>query len=141
MNWVMARIAALLTPYYEKDVPQGVRIMEAEDWAEALGGYPKWAIEKSARWWKSADNPDRRKRPLEGDIEARCNVEMESVRYARLMLSSPISKPVAPTARTSEPPMTNDRRVEVVKELDLVTTEHGQIIGLGAKKMNERAGG
>ncbi|HPC58659.1 MAG TPA: hypothetical protein PK689_06640 [Kiritimatiellia bacterium] len=28
--WVMARIAALLSPYYEKDVPQAVRVMEAE---------------------------------------------------------------------------------------------------------------
>lgn len=77
--WCMARVAALLNPYYDKDTPQSVRVMEAEDWREALARFPDWAIERAARWWKSADNPDRRKRPLEGDIAARCLVEMNGV--------------------------------------------------------------
>ena len=80
--WCLARIAALLSPYYEKDTPQGIRQMEAEDWLAALADYPRWAIERSARWWKSADNPDRRKRPIEGDIVARCKVELDGVRSA-----------------------------------------------------------
>lgn len=62
-EWIMARVAALLSPYYDKNIPHGVRKIEAEDWAYALEGLPQWAIENAVRWWKGADNPDRRKRP------------------------------------------------------------------------------
>jgi hypothetical protein len=78
-TWVMARIAALLEPYFDKGTPQGVREIEAEDWAEALCRYPQWALQRAVRWWKSADNPKRRQRPIEGDIEARVRVEMDAV--------------------------------------------------------------
>lgn len=88
-DWLMARIAALLHPYYEKDVPQGVRMMEAEDWAVELDGYPRWAVEKAVRWWKSGDNPKRQKRPLEGDISARCRKEMDAVLAAQKYLEMP----------------------------------------------------
>lgn len=79
-TWCMARVAALLSPYYDKDTPQAVREIEAEDWLEALAEYPQWAIERAVRWWKSADNDQRRKRPLEGDIAARCRVEMRGIK-------------------------------------------------------------
>ena len=84
--WISARVAALLSPYYEKDIPQAVRKMEAEDWEIALRGFPKWAIERAVRWWKSDANPDRRKRPIEGDIAARCWVEMNGVPSAYKVL-------------------------------------------------------
>jgi len=64
-----------------------VRKMEAEDWMEEIGGYPRWAIERAVRWWKSADNPDRRKKPLEGDIAARCKVEMRGIGALPSLLS------------------------------------------------------
>jgi hypothetical protein len=79
--WIMARVAALLNPYYDKDTPASVRRMEAEDWLEALASYPQWAIERAVRWWKSQDNADRRKRPIEGDIAARCKVEMRGIEF------------------------------------------------------------
>lgn len=87
--WTMARIAALLSPYYDRDIPQAVRIMEAEDWAEALAEYPQWAVQNAVRWWKSEHNPDRRKRPMEGDIAARCRKEMDAVRAAEIYLRQP----------------------------------------------------
>ena len=77
--WIMARVAALLNPYYDKDTPAAVRRMEAEDWLEALAEYPQWAVERAVRWWKSEANADRRKRPIEGDIAARCRVEMRGI--------------------------------------------------------------
>ena len=77
--WCMARVAALLNPYYDKDTPPMVRQMEAEDWMEELAPYPQWAIERAVRWWKSSENPDRRKKPLEGDIAARCRFEMRGI--------------------------------------------------------------
>jgi hypothetical protein len=83
----MARVAALLNPYYDKKTPPMVRQMEAQDWLEALASYPQWAIERAVRWWKSADNPDRRKKPLEGDIAARCKVEMRGIGAVPKLLS------------------------------------------------------
>ena len=77
--WCMARVASLLNPYYDKDTPQAVRVMEAEDWMEALAAFPQWAIERAVRWWKSAENDQRRKRPLEGDIAAICKREMRGI--------------------------------------------------------------
>lgn len=88
---VMARVLALLNPYFDKDTPQAIREIEAEDWAAALGAYPYWAIEKAARWWKSDANADRRKRPLEGDIARRCKVEMDAVSAAKIKLASGIA--------------------------------------------------
>jgi len=80
--WCMARIASLLSPYYDKATPDLARVMEAQDWMEALADYPQWAIDRAVRWWKSAENEARRKRPLEGDIAARCVVEMRGIRAA-----------------------------------------------------------
>lgn len=82
MTWLMARIAALLTPYYSSEVPHGVRMIEAEDWAEALAGYPAWAVTKACRWWKSEHNDRRNIRPKEGDIAERCRFETQALRLA-----------------------------------------------------------
>jgi hypothetical protein len=90
--WVMARVASLLNPYFEKDTPQAIRKMEAEDWSYAFDGFPKWAIDKAVRWWKSADNPKRRIRPVEGDIVERINFEMQLVRNAEAGSNMPKSK-------------------------------------------------
>jgi hypothetical protein len=74
--WLMARVLALLTPYFTPNIPEGVRRIEAEDWRASLEGKPAWAIEKACRWWKSDENPDHRRKPLEGDIADRVKFEM-----------------------------------------------------------------
>lgn len=117
--WCLARVAALLSPYYEKETPQAVREMEAEDWREALAEFPRWAIERAVRWWKSADNPDRRKRPLEGDIAARCRIEMNGVPSAVKMLElrrngRDFSQPQLPRERVSA-----ERAAEILAEAGL----------------------
>ncbi len=83
----MARVMALLLPYYTVDVPQGIRAIEAEDWLAALSDAPQWALTNAARWWKSDENPDRRRKPLEGDIAARVKREMGLVDVARLAVT------------------------------------------------------
>jgi hypothetical protein len=90
--WLMARILALLNPYFEKQTPHAIREMEAEDWALELYGYPKWATEKAARWWKSKENTMRHKRPFEGDIAARAEIEMKFIRNATAGLDMPTPK-------------------------------------------------
>jgi hypothetical protein len=114
--WMMARVAALLLPYYEKDTPQAVRMIEAEDWALELCEFPKWAIEKAVRWWKSKDNDNRRKRPLEGDISARARFEMGAVNAARIAVNG---KLVTPKPDTPEPVSEADReyRKSVVEDV------------------------
>lgn len=107
----MGRIAALLLPYYEKDTPQGVRNMEAEDWAAELGIYPQWSVERAVRWWKSEANPERRKRPLEGDIAARCKRETDAVRATTRALRRPSSKPI-PQQEEPRDTMTVEQRAE-----------------------------
>lgn len=112
----MARIAALLSPYFEKDTPQSVRKMEAEDWAACLSVYPQWAIEKAVRWWKSAENDKRRQRPLEGDIEARVKVEMSAVRAAEVYLSSPLTDANEIEAPRNITPETQAHRAKVAAD-------------------------
>lgn len=125
--WISARVAALLSPYYEKDIPQAVRKMEAEDWEIALRGFPKWAIERAVRWWKSDANPDRRKRPIEGDIAARCRVEMNGVPSAIQILElrrngRDFSQPQLPRERISA-----DRAAEILR-----------VVGFDVKTMAEK---
>ena len=120
--WISARVAALLSPYYEKDIPQAVRKMEAEDWEQALSGFPQWAIERSVRWWKSDANTDRRKRPLEGDIVARCRVEMDGVASASKVLEMKqrgIEHKPEPRER-----LTAERAAEIMRD-----------VGFGVKRM------
>jgi hypothetical protein len=120
--WMVARVAALLSPYYEKDIPQAVRKMEAEDWEQALSGFPQWAIERAVRWWKSDANTDRRKRPLEGDIVARCRVEMDGVASASKVLE--MKQRGAEHKPEPRERLTADRAAEIMRD-----------VGFGVKRM------
>ena len=120
--WISARVAALLSPYYEKDIPQAVRKMEAEDWEQALSGFPQWAIERAVRWWKSDGNADRRKRPLEGDIVARCRVEMDGVASACKVLE--MKQRGAEHKPEPRERLTADRAAEIMRD-----------VGFGVKRM------
>jgi hypothetical protein len=82
--WLMARVLALITPYFTANVPEGVRRIEAEDWLSSLERFPSWAIEKACRWWKSDENHDHRRKPLEGDIVDRVKFEMGILSFAAM---------------------------------------------------------
>lgn len=119
-EWILARVAALLDPYFEKDTPQTLREMIAEDWLAELAGSPRWAIEAAVRWWKGAENKDRRKRPLEGDISARVLVEMEAVRAGNIRIAAfdaALPKPAEPERKL---PSIEERRA-LAAELRLPT--------------------
>ena len=83
-EWTMARVASLLMSYYAADVGEAMVSMMAEDWAEALKDHPQWAITKAVRWWKSSDNPKRNIRPVEGDIQRRCEIEEGILKVGKL---------------------------------------------------------
>jgi hypothetical protein len=82
-SWLMARVLTLLLPDFTSDMPESVRRMEAEDWAEALGIFPQWAVEKACRWWRSDENPSRRRKPMTGDIQDRARHEMGVISMAK----------------------------------------------------------
>lgn len=117
----MARCLALLNPYFEKETPQAVREIEAEDWAASLHEFPRWAIERAARWWKGPANQYRHRRPLEGDIAARCGIEMDAVRAARVHLRRTEWQPDEPE-QEREPP-TPEEQAERAKAADKMTQE------------------
>lgn len=107
-SWVLARVASLLLPYYEKDTPQSVREMEAEDWLESLIGVPQWAIDRAVRWWKGPDNPDRRRRPLEGDIAIMAKTHFGNIRAVPAI----VDRKRALTKPAPEPQMTREQMEE-----------------------------
>jgi len=101
-----------------------------EIWQDELAPYPLWSIHNACRWWLSKDNPDRRKKPLPGDISERCEVEMMLVRIAQRKVDhfdrhGP--PPEEPEAAPSEP-MTDAQRAEFEQTLASFT---------GSKKMSE----
>lgn len=108
--WILARVAALLNPYYEKDTPQAVREMLAEDWIAALIGQPEWAITAAVRWWKGPDNPDRRKAPIEGDIAARVRIETDAVRASKIRVEAFDRRSSPKPAALSHAPLTAEQR-------------------------------
>lgn len=98
-TWCMARVAALLSPYYEKGTPQAIQEMDARDWLESLRPYPQWAIERAVRWWKGPENKYRHRRPLEGDIAERCKIEIgpvvSALQCAKLREREAVSAPTS----------------------------------------------
>lgn len=111
---IMARVGALLEPYYDKGTPRSIREIEMEDWADALEEYPYWAIERAAKWWKSADNPDRRKRPIEGDIVARCKVETMVIRACKMAGGKPVL--ARSSVNEDRKPVSRERAAEIMRE-------------------------
>ena len=87
----------------------------AEDWHEELSGYPGWAIQKAARWWMGQDNPERRKKPLAGDISARAKLEMGVVKLAESAVRRfERGGSIVQTAGDNEPRVTADRAAEIL---------------------------
>lgn len=81
-------VLALLHPYFDKETPNAVRARISEKWQSALGQYPEWAVKRACEWWTGPDNVKRHQHPKEGDIAARCRVEMDVINAARLKLKS-----------------------------------------------------
>lgn len=110
----LARVAALLHPYYDKEAPHGIRKIDAGDWAKELEKLPMWAIVKACRWWKSAANKERKRKPVEGDISARAHVEMSIVRAAQIRAKSGW-KPLVHQEVLGKP-ITAERAAEISRE-------------------------
>lgn len=78
-KWLMARVLRMLSHYYVADAVDGALEGVADDWAWELEGLPAWAVSNAVRWWMSGENPDRRKKPMPGDISERAKHEMRAL--------------------------------------------------------------
>ena len=67
-KWITGRIAALLLQYFQGETSERMMRVIADDWCHEMQEFPAWAIAKSVRWYISRINPDRRRKPLPGDI-------------------------------------------------------------------------
>lgn len=95
-QWIAGRVATLLSQYFASSIPSEVMTAIAADWHEELQSYPGWALQKACRWWMSADNSERRKKPMPGDIAIRAKREMGVVKIADRAVrqfGGPVSKP------------------------------------------------
>lgn len=123
-----------LEPYFSKDTPQSVKKAEASMWADALGKFPAWAVKRAIYWWQSADNPDRRRRPVFGDIEARARIEVAPLRAARTYLDMGTIDPEPP--RPVVTPEEQERRREAAQR---ITEQMGYAPTQDARRGDDRA--
>lgn len=113
----------LLSQYYVPPVgqtpeqeEQARKINEAaaDDWFDELKDFPAWAISNACRWWMSADNQDRRKKPLPGDIAERAFHEMGFVRIAgKLVERFDLKGPAAKAEHKPEPELSAEQKAEL----------------------------
>ncbi len=73
----------MLAQYFQGDISEGMMKSIADDWRHELQEFPAWSIAKAVRWWTGKDNPDRRKKPLPGDIAERAQKELGPLFVAR----------------------------------------------------------
>ena len=83
-KWITGRIASLLAQYFQGDISEQMMKAIADDWVYEMQEFPAWSIAKAVRWWTGKDNPDRRKKPLPGDIAERAQRELGALAVARL---------------------------------------------------------
>lgn len=81
-SFVMGRVATMLNHYYVSPIGEQAMTAIAQDWAHHLQGFPRWAIEAACLWWMGSENPDRRKKPVPGDIASRAKHEVAILRLA-----------------------------------------------------------
>lgn len=84
-RWISGRVATLLSHYFVSASDERVMSAIAEDWVETLKDYPAWAIQNACRWWMSAENQYRHRKPLPGDVEDACKREVAGIIAARTM--------------------------------------------------------
>lgn len=125
--WVGIEVLALMHPYFDKDTPSAVRVRISEKWQTALAEFPEWAIQRACAWWTGADNQDRAKTPKEGDIAARCRVEMNVVNAARLRLNGPVK--FAWEQTDDRPPVSTEARERMAAKVAEIHSDMAQRVG------------
>lgn len=83
-SWIAQRAVTFLAAnYFVAEMAEPVSMQLARDWTRELAGYPQWAIEAACNWWISKQNPNRRCKPVPGDISERAALEASILTMGR----------------------------------------------------------
>lgn len=86
LDWIAGQVFALLSEYYTAELPASVRDVITARWIKELRDFPAWAIEDACDWWVSRNNRERKRKPVSGDIGARCQEITAPLRAAKTQI-------------------------------------------------------
>ena len=124
-KWITGRIASLLAQYFQGDISEQMMRAIADDWCHEMQEFPAWAIAKSVRWWTGRDNPDRRKKPLPGDIADRAQKELGPIFAAKSAIRRFDQGVVLQIEEAPRERMSKERAEEIMAEAGLNVKKFG----------------
>jgi len=124
-KWITGRIASLLAQYFQGDISEGMMKSIADDWYHELKDFPAWSIAKAVRWWIGKDNPDRRKKPMTGDIAERAQKELGPLMVARAAINSFDRGHVPLIAPQPRERISKERADEILSQADFAVKKFG----------------
>lgn len=87
------QVVSLLSHYYQRDLPEQLNRLMAQDWYRNLAQFPEWAVVQGRANW--LDN--NRKKPMPADIKAEVQAVLAKYTALKIMceriLETPIEKP------------------------------------------------
>jgi len=125
-KWITGRIASLLAQYFQGDISEGMMKSIADDWYHELKDFPAWAIAKAVRWWTGRDNPDRRKKPLPGDIADRAQKELGPLFVARAAINRFDNGTVLAIEEAPRERVSKERAAELMAEAGFAVKKFGE---------------
>jgi len=108
-KWLMGRVATLLSHFYVSPMSEHEAKAVAEDWADALGEFPQWAVEEACREYLRTQD----RKPTIAAIRALCRHHFAVVEYTRQKaMRGPVEREVERT------PLTDEQRKTLVEEAE-----------------------
>ena len=124
-KWIIGRIAALLLQYFQGEISERMMRVIADDWCREMQDFPAWAIAKSVRWWTGRDNPDRRKKPMPGDIAERAQRELGPIFAAKSAIRRFDQGVVLRIEEAPAERMSKERAEEIMDEVGVTVKKFG----------------
>ena len=125
-KWITGRIASLLAQYFQGDISDKMMEAIADDWCHELQEYPAWSIAKAVRWWTGKDNPDRRKKPLPGDIAERAQKELGPLFAAKAAIRNFDSGSIPMIEERPRERISKERAAELMAEAGFAVKKFGE---------------
>lgn len=125
-KWITGRIASLLAQYFQGDISDKMMEAIADDWCHELQEYPAWSIAKAVRWWTGKDNPDRRKKPLPGDIAERAQKELGPLFAAKAAIRNFDNGSIPMIEERPRERISKERAAELMAEAGFAVKKFGE---------------
>ena len=124
-KWITGRIAALLLQYFQGEISERMMRVIADDWCREMQEFPAWAIAKSVRWYISRINPDRRRKPLPGDISDIAQRELGPIFAAKSAIRRFDQGVVLRIEEAPAERMSKERAEEIMAEVGVTVKKFG----------------